>query len=168
MTMRLIGEVSLSDVVPLLSALRASLVTVVGIGQAELGAKLAGLQNVLLAITVAPPALGATIIGAVQTLAALQVAVEGPTVGLQAGAILGLVAELNVQLGLLTGALELGIPSAAVSAYAYDGPSGAIGGELQSSIDGTLPGAPGHCNALILATTRAPAWAAMGEVFRLA
>ncbi len=162
-----LGELSLSDVVPLLSLMHASLSTAVGIALPELQGKLAGLANVLAAITVAPPALGATITAALKTVASLQLAVSGPTVTLQGAAIVALMAELNVSLGLLTGALGLSIPSAVVSAYVYDGPSGQIGVELQSAINGSLPGAPGHSNALILATTEAAVWGVMGQVFRL-
>jgi hypothetical protein len=160
-----LGELSLSDVVPLLAEMAAALSAAQGIAVPEITAKLAGLANILGAITVAPPALGATITAALATVASLQAAISGPTVTLQAAAIASLIAELNVSLGLLT--VSIGIPDATVSAYVYEGASGSIGAELQSEINASLPGAPAAMHALIIATTSSPAWIAVGGVFRV-
>ena len=162
-----IGELSLSDVVPLLAEMSALLSTAQGIAVASLQGQLSGIANVLGAITVAPPSLGATITAALATVASLQAAISGPTVTLQATALLALQAELEAQLALLT--VSLPIPNASVSAYVFDGHSSAIGAELQSEINGTLPGvSPGdRTRALILATTTSAAWEAMAQVFRV-
>jgi hypothetical protein len=162
-----LGELSLSAVVPLLAAFEAALVASLGIATPELNGKLAGLLNVLAAITIAPPELGATITAAIAVVANLQAAISGPTITLQATAIASLIAELNIQLGILTAAAALAIPSGVLSAYVYDGPSGQIGTELQSEITSSLPGAPAHTSALILATTDSAAWVAAGLVFRI-
>lgn len=161
-----LGELSLAAVVPLLAEMQLGLAASTGIAIPELQGKLTGLGNVLAAITVAPPALGATITAALATVASLQAAIAGPTVTLQVDAIAGIIAELNVSLGTLTAAAALSIPSAVLSAYVYSGPSGSIGSELQTEINGSLPGAGGHCDALILATTDRAAWAAAQVVFK--
>jgi hypothetical protein len=161
-----LGEVSLSSVVPLLAEYQVALTFSGNLGVTELSAKLEGLANVLGAITVAPPSLGATITAALETVASLQAAIGGPTVTLQASAIVALIAELEVQVAALTAALDLAIPDATISAYVYEGPSGSIGVELQSEINGSLPGAGGTAYALILATSSAAAWVQMGLVFR--
>lgn len=160
-----LGELSLSAVVPMLADMAALLSTAQGIAVPQLNAQLAGLANILGAITVAPPQLGATIEAAIATVASLQAAVSGPTVTLQASAIAALIAELNVSLGLLT--VSISIPDAVVSAYVYEGPSSQIGVELQSEISASLPGAPNQTYALILATTSRPAWIAMAGVFEV-
>ncbi len=162
-----IGEISLSDVIPLLAEMAALLSTAQGLAVAQLQGQLAGLANVLGAITVAPPQLGATITAALATVLALQAAISGPTVTLQASALLALKAELELQLALLT--VSLPIPNASVSAYLYDGNSGSIGVELQSEINASLPGAgPGdRTRAIILATTTNAAWEALSQVFRV-
>jgi len=165
MTILRLGELSLSAVVPMLADMAALLSTAQGIAVPQLNAQLAGLANILGAITVAPPALGATITAALATVASLQAAISGPTVTLQATAIAALIAELNASLALLT--VSISIPTAVVSAYAYTGPSSQIGVELQSEILASLPGAPGQTYALILSTTSSAAWASMGTVFKV-
>ncbi len=146
-----IGELSLSSAIPILATFQASLTASVGIGLPEIQGKLAGLANVLLAITVAPPALGATITAAITTVASLQAAISG---------------ELNLQLGTLTVAAGLSIPSATLSAYVYDGSVGNFGVEVGSELSASLPGPPGHCNALIFATTDSAQWAAASVALR--
>jgi hypothetical protein len=160
-----LGELSLSDVVPLLADMQAALTLAQGFAVPELEAKLAGLANVLAAITVAPPSLGATITAALSTVASLQASISGPTATLQVSAIATLIAQLELQLAALT--VSISIPGASVSAYVYDGPSADIGVELQGAINIDLPGAPAHMNALILATASRTAWIAMGRVFEV-
>lgn len=168
MTVTLVGELTVQGAVPLLAAFSAGFAGATGFAIPELNAKLLGLNNVLTAITVAPPALGATITAALATVASLQAAIGGPTVTLQGPAIAAEIAALTVQLNALLAAQSaLVIPSAAMSVYAFDGSSLSIGAELQSAIDATLPGAGGHANALILATTSPGAWAAMSTVFKV-
>lgn len=167
MTVRALGELSLTAAVPLLAAFNASLQVAIGFGIPELTAKLDGLGGILAAITVAPPDLAGTIDAAIETVASLQLAIGGPTVTLEAAAIVALIAELNVQLELLTAAAALSIPSANLSAYVYEGPTGQLGAEVQAVINGDLPGAPAHTYALILATTSSAAWASAGLVFKL-
>lgn len=164
-----LGQISLSDVVPLLAEMAALLSTAQGIAVAQLNAQLAGIANVLAAINVAPPALGATIEAALATVASLQaaLAISGPTVTLQADALLALTAELEAQLAILTTSLP--IPNAMVSAYVYDGNSGSIGAELQSELIASMPGASpsDRTRALILATTSSAAWEAVASVFKV-
>jgi hypothetical protein len=163
-----LGEISLAAAVPLLAEFQAALSLSSSIALPDLEAKIGGLGGVLAAITVAPPALVATIEAALETLASLEAAIGGPTVTLQATAIIALLAELNASLDALTAGLAISIPSAVLSAYVYSGPSALIGVELQSSINASLPGVGGHCDALILATADRPAWAAASLVFRVA
>jgi hypothetical protein len=158
-----LGELSLLDVVPLLAELQAALAGAQAFAVPELQAKLAGLANVLAAITIAPPALGATITAALSTVASLQASIGGPTVTLQATAIASLIATLELQLAALT--LTISVPNPSVSAYVYEGESGSIGVELQGAVNADLPGAPGAMTALILATTSPSAWDSMGVVF---
>jgi hypothetical protein len=159
-----LGELSLTDVVPILATLREALAVAQGIGITNLSAQLSGLGQVLAAITVAPPNLGATIQAAAATVASLQASIGGPTVTLQVGAITSLLASLNFQLGQL---IAIQIPDPNVSAYVYEGPSAALGGELQAAIDTSLPGVPATTYAIILATTSAPAWVLLGGAFKL-
>lgn len=160
-----LGELSLSMAVPLLGRFSTALGSALSTAIPQLQAQLIGLGNVLGAITVAPPALGATITAALATVASLQAAIGGPTVTLQLPAIEALILDLTVSLGELTASLALTIPSATVSAYVFDGPSVDLGVELQSAITASLPGAGGHANALIIATTSPPAWTAAQLVF---
>lgn len=162
-----LGELELSVAVPMLAQMQSALGAAQGIAIPQLQAQLAGLGNVLGAITVAPPALGATITAALATVASLQAAIGGPTVTLQLPAIQGLILELTASLGILTASLSLTIPSATVSAYVFDGASSNLGSELQSEINASLPGAGGHANALIIATTSPTAWTAMAQVFKV-
>jgi hypothetical protein len=163
-----LGEISLSAAVPLLAEFQAALSLSSSIALPDLNAKIAGLGAVLAAITVAPPDLTGTIAAALETIAALEAAIGGPTVTLQITAIVALLADLNASLGTLTAGLALSIPSAVLSAYVYSGPSALIGIELQSEINASLPGVGGHADALILATADSAAWAAAGVVFRVA
>lgn len=161
-----LGELTLEAAVPLLAQFSVGFAGASGFAIPEINAKLLGLNNVLVAITVAPPALGATITAAIKTVASLQAAIGGPTVTLQPAAIAAQIALLTAQLNALTAAVgALVIPAATISAYSFDGSSPNIGAELQAAINATLPGAGGHANALILATTNPSAWAAMQLVF---
>lgn len=161
-----LGELTVQAAVPLLAQFSAGFTAAANASIPELNAKLLGLNNVLTAITVAPPALGATITAALQTVASLQAAIGGPTVTLQPAAILAQIALLTAQLDALTAAVSaLVIPVATMSVYSFDGNSPNLGAELQAAINTTLPGAGGHANALILATTSPSAWAAMQLVF---
>lgn len=167
MTVYILGQVSLSDVCPLLAEALAALTGAQLMARAELEGKLAGLANVLAAITVAPPSLGATIEAAIATVASLQLAISGPTVTLQADAIVGLIADLNASLALL---IPIASPTASVGVYVYDGPSTSMGAEVQSAISGSLPGvgAGDRTRALILATTDGAAWEALATMMRTA
>lgn len=162
-----LGELSFSEQVPLLAAFKAGLDVSVGFSLPDISAKLAGLNNVLVAITVAPPDLTGTIDAAITNVAQLQLAIDGPTVTLEAEAIAALIADLNVQLDQITAAAGLEIPDGSLSVYVFDGASGAIGAELQAAVNASLPGAPGHANALILVTTSPADWSAAGEVFKV-
>lgn len=167
MSVQVLGELSLSDAVPLLATFNASLQVAIGAALPDLQAKLAGLANVLAAITVSPPDLTGTITAAIATVANLQAAISGPTVTLEAAAIAALIVELTATLGTLTAAAALSIPSGALSAYVYTGPTAQLGAEVQAAVDATLPGAGGQTYALVLVTTSAPAWASAGLVFKL-
>lgn len=164
-----LGELSLSAAVPLLAEFSVALSAANGVAIPQLEAQLTGLGNVLAAITLAPPALGATITAALATVASLQAVLAlgggGPVVTLQLGTIAAQITLLTGSLGSLVASASLSIPSASVSVYVFDGASGDLGVELQSAVNGSLPGAGGHANALILATASPSAWAALGTVF---
>ena len=165
-----LGELSLSAAVPLLEQFSVALSGANGVAIPQLQAQLTGLGNVLAAITVAPPALGATITAALATVTSLQAALAlggGPVITLQVGAITAQISLLGGLLADLVANASLSIPSATVSVYVFDGASGNLGVELQSAVNGSLPGVGGHANALILATTSAPAWASMQLVFAI-
>ncbi len=161
-----LGELSLEAVVPLLAAFRDSLTIAGDIALPELTGKLGGLNVVLGAITVAPPDLAGTIAAAQATVSQLQAAVGGPTVTLEAAAIAVKIGELEALLDTLTAALDLTIPSGSVSLYVFDGASGNVGAELQAAVNGSLPGAPGHANALIIMTTSPSDWSAVQGIFK--
>lgn len=161
-----LGELTFEQQIPLLAAFKSGLDVSVGVSIPDIEAKLAGLNQVLLSITVAPPDLSGTIDAALQTVTQLQAAIGGPSVTLEAEAIATAIAELEAQLDLIMSASGLTIPSGALSVYVYDGSSSTIGAELQSAVNASLPGAPGHANALILVTTSPADWSAASEVFK--
>ncbi len=161
-----IGERSISDLVPLLAEAQVQITASVGVGQPEITGKLAGLAGVLAAITVSPPDLSGTITAALAVVAQLQAAIGGPTVTLEAAAIAALIAELEVSLGVLAVAASFSIPTANLSAYVFEGPTGNFGVELQAALNADLPGAPAQTFALVLATTSAAAWGQAELVFR--
>lgn len=165
MTIATVGVLSFADIVPLLLTFKAGIDASTGIAIPEISAKIAGLNGILGALTVAPPDLAGTIDAAIQTVTQLQAAIGGPTVTLEIGAITAQLAELSAQLGTLTAAADLTIPAGSLAVYVYDGPSGSLGAELQAAVNASLPGAPGHANALILVTTSPADWAAADEVF---
>jgi hypothetical protein len=160
-----VGVLSLADIVPLLATFKLAVDSSTAIAIPDVQARIAGLNGVLGALTFAPPDLAGTIDAAIQTVTQLQAAIGGPTVTLEIPAITAQLDALVVQLGTLTAAAALTIPAGMLSAYVYDGPSGAIGAEVQGAINASLPGAPGHANALILVTTSPADWAAADEVF---
>ena len=160
-----LGELSLASAVPLLATFQAGLGASTGFALPQLQAQLIGLGNVLAAISVAPPSLGATITAAMETVAQLTAAIGGPTVTLQLPAITAKISELTLSLGTITAGAALSIPSGVVTVYVFDGASGVIGGELQAEVNASLPGAPAHANALILMTTSGADWSACAEVF---
>lgn len=163
-----LGEISLSAVVPLLAQFSVALSGANAVAIPQLQAQLTGLGNVLAAITVAPPALGATITAALATVASLQAALAlggGPVVTLQIGTISAQITALGASLASLVAGASLAIPSATVSVYVFDGDSDDLGVELQSAVNGSLPGVGGHANALIIATASPSEWATVGAVF---
>jgi|GEM_PF-4258399 len=166
MSVARLGELSIGAAVPLLATFHASLQAAIGFALPELQAKLAGLAQVSAALTIAPPDLTGTISAALATVASLQAAVSGPTVTLEITAIASLIAELGVQLATIEAAAALSIPSASLSLYAFEGPTGSFGAELQTALNEDLPGAPANTFALVLATTVAASWAAAQAVFR--
>jgi len=161
-----LGELSFSEQIPLLAAFKSGLDVSAGFSIPDLNAKLGGLNNVLASITVGPPDLAGTIAAAVQNVAQLRAAIGGPTVTLEAAAIIAQIAALNAQLDQIMAAAGLTIPDGALSVYVFDGSSSSIGAELQAAVNASLPGAPGHANALILVTTSPADWAAAQEVFK--
>lgn len=165
MTVTYLGELTLDAAVPLLADFSVALQGANAFALPEINAKLTGLGNVLSAITVAPPSLGATIVAAQQTVLSLQAAIGGPTVTLQAASIAAQISDLTAMLGDLVANAALAIPSASVSVFAFDGAAASLGVELQSAVDLSLPGAGSHANALILATKSSSAWTAMQGVF---
>lgn len=167
MTVVYLGELSISAAVPLLQQFSVGFAQANGFALPELNAQLLGLNNVLAAITVSPPALPETILAAQQTVLSLQAAIGGPTVTLQPAVIVAQIAALTAILNSLTAlAGALIIPSATISAYVFDGLTPQLGADLQAAINTTLPGAGGHANALVLATTSPSAWTAMQAVFQ--
>lgn len=166
MTVSTLGELSFTAQIPLLAAFKAGLDVSVGFAQPDIEAKLSGLNNVLAAITVAPPDLQGTIAAAVETVAQLRAAVGGPTVTLEAEAIAALIADLTIQLDQITAAAALTVPDGALTVYVYDGASGSLGSELQTAINASLPGAPGRAYALVFVTTSSADWSAAGGVYR--
>jgi len=160
-----LGELSLSAAVPLLATLKAGLAASTAMSIPTLTAQLTGLGNVLAAITVAPPSLGATIVAALANVAQLQLAIGGPSVTLQLPAITLKLAELQVSLGQLTALAALVIPAGAVTVYVFEGTSDALGGELHAEVGATLAGAPLSCHALVFVATSPADWAACAGVF---
>lgn len=169
-----LGELTISDLIPALSAFRAALDVSLGFSLPELQAKLAGLANILVSITLVPPSVGATLIAAIEMVAELQIQINAPRIGVDVDAILALIAELNLTLGKLTLALQLSLnfPGAglSLSAYAYTGRTDAIGNELQTDLLASLPFASPSATtyALIIATTAQPAWVQLGQIVKTA
>lgn len=168
MTVVRLGTRTMLDIVPLLTQARDLLFSAKALAVAQLQAQLAAYLNITAALTITPPAITATLDAAIALVAQLEASINltGPTISLQIDAVVGIIAELQLQLELLL-AVDIAIPTVTVSLYAYDGQSASFGAEMQSALDADLPGAPGHTNALILATTDAAAWTGVGKVFRV-
>lgn len=175
-----LGTLSVGACVPLAVTAQAQLSITIGMAMPELQAKLAGYAGVIAALTITPGsiALAAKIAAAAQVAGSLAAAaaVGLPGVSLQAAALLAIVAEIEASIGALNlglefvGSMSSLLAAAGVSAHVYSGRADAFGSEFQAAFAGGLPSGGGPAaatNALVLATTSAATWSAMGGVFRV-
>lgn len=93
-------------------------------------------------------------------LAALQVSIDALQLSVDA---------INAQLSILTG-LQGPLGTAGLHGYAFDGIVTTLGGELAFELSSGVPGGTptDHANAVVFVTTSSAAWAAMGEIFKVA
>jgi hypothetical protein len=156
-----VGSRTVGECVPLA-------VTAQGIALAQLQPKLAGLLNVSAALTIGPPSLAVTIQGAIAAVAALQASITGPTITLQAAAVLDLIASLQAQIALL---LQFSVlfGSAGVHAYVYDGRNSGFAQQVNAVLPNGFPGAAASsgANAIVLGCTSPTTFSALREALGL-
>lgn len=160
-TVTYLGSESVGNIVPTLSGVLSARIP-------ELTAQLGGAQNVGLALTVGPPSIAATLVGATLQLAALAASISGPTITLQAGPLLLLIASLQAEIGALNATLGV-LGTAGIHLYSYSGDAASMGAAISGATSGGLPDGSGPAaftNALLLATTLPAAWAALGTVVK--
>lgn len=171
-----LGTQSIGGISPGLVAAQASAGAALAPAMTGLTAQLTGLNANLLALTIGAPDLPGTIAGMLAQLAALQVSFPAPTATLQIGSIGLKIGELTAQLAALQVALEANVALAAtlgiggIALYAYTGPAGRMGQEVQAALATGLPGGAGpnaQAQALILAATDAAAISGLATVFKV-
>lgn len=157
-----VGSLGLSAAVPAVATVFASAI-------AELEGRIAALSAAVPSFT--PPsvqlALAKQIVAAIEANIAL--GITPPSIDLQIGLFLALIAELQASLQIVLDIKNL-FAAAGVHVYVYDGDAGDFGTELDAELVAGFPGGSGptqHANAIILATTITATWSAMSQVFQV-
>lgn len=162
MSLTPLGSMTVGDAVP-------GVQIAVGASLPNLQAQLAGLIAAQFDITAHPPTIAGNLAIAQAIVASLQaqiaLGVEVPTASLQLAAIATAIAAIQGQLTALL-ALEAALGQAGVFGYIYSGPTNGLGGDLTAELAAGFPGGgpTDASNAIILATSVAPAWVALEVV----
>lgn len=146
-----LGSLTIGVVIPLFLTLELAIVAAFGPLLAELSAKLAGYLALGIKIGIKPPSLFANIDLAAKIAASLSAALAvgfvPPSIDFAATAILSLVAELKIKIGLLNAAFNLALQlgtlnaTAGVHAFVYEGPISGLSSAM-SSVSGSTGLAP--------------------------
>ena len=147
-----LGSFTVGVAIPILLSLELAITAAFGPLLAELSARLSGYAALAIKIGVKPPSLFASIDIVAKMTASLNAALAAgftpPSVNFAASAILVLMAELQIKIGLLNAAfnlaLQLGSLNAAggVHAFVYEGPISGLPAAM-GSVSGSTGLAPG-------------------------
>jgi len=167
MTITALGEVSIGAAVPAMSTALSAGLAGIDAALPDLLDRIASLQL----FTPQPISYAASLALAQSTVQSvlLNAALPVPSISAQIAAVAALIAELlqalslaQAQVTLLTD-LQTTLATAGVTALAFDGTIGALGGEVNSELSSWT----GHANALLLVTNDPSAWSAMSSVFKV-
>lgn len=183
MTIAYLGGLSVGGAAPAVGIAAAAGTSGIGSALPDFAARMAALIDAISKFTAFPPlTFPAQLVLANQIVTAITLA--NATSGLpgapdlttviaqftaQLAALAASVVTMQAQLDILTG-LELPLAAAGIHAYAFDGATDALGGELSAELASGVPGGSGgtHANALALVTTSGASWAALGQILRVA
>lgn len=160
MTLAYLGSVSIGATIPGVEAALA-------VGLTDLEARI----SALLAFSPAQIDFSAQLTVALQIVESIQASIAlgltPPSLAVQIALVAALLGALEAQLQIVL-ALKNLMATAGIDAYSYDGAVNGLGAALTSALAAGLPsGGTGatHCNALVLITSVAATWTAMGGVF---
>jgi hypothetical protein len=176
-----LGLLSLGVVLPLLGTAEASISGSVNLSLPTIAGKLAAAVRLNLALTAALPTANvqaeaqAALAVAGRLAARIAAGITAPSIGLRATANVALMVELTAILGALNAQLSFAVGlgtlalNAGIAAYAYAGNADSMGSAFGvATSDGIAGGQPtDHVNALLLATSSAATWSAMGQVLKV-
>lgn len=167
MTIVSLGSLSVGAAVPGMSASITAGLGGINAALPDLLGELIALQ----AIVPTPPSMAAQLVLAQQLVSSLEAGLHTPgfpipdiTANLAAviAALAAKIGAMQAQLAILTG-LTAPLGQAGVSAWAYDGAIGSLGGELSAAVGGGGT----HANALALVATDPAAWSALSVVMKV-
>lgn len=163
MTTTYVGGMTIGEEIP--GAVEA-VVAAVGDVQARLDA----IVDFGAAIIVIPPSIEADLEVAASIIANLQLAIEPPSIALQAQILADVMAALAAQLSAFAALMGL-FATAGIHVWHYNGRADTLGAEMTTELSGGVPGGGGGAadiNALIIATELSATWTAMQGVFKTA
>lgn len=156
MAVTILGERTVGECVPSSLAVNARLL-------ADLQARLQGAIALQARLAITPPSLDASITAAVKMLANMRLSVALPGASLNFLAIVKVIGELTVRVQEAL-SLNIAFGTGGVMALAYAGQSGAMGGELNSTVQTLFPPS-NDAVALVLIATEPATRVAMNLVF---
>jgi hypothetical protein len=114
--------------------------------------------------------LAQSIVASIQTSIALgltppSIAAQIAQVMTVINSLLATVLDIEGQLNVILD-FQAALMAAGVQAFAYDGPAGSLGSELDAALAPVVPGTD-HANAMVLVTTVPGTWDAMAAVFKV-
>lgn len=175
MTIQYLGSLSVGGTVPGASAAITAGIAGINSVLSDLLAKLAALQ----AFVPAPISFAVQLSLAQAMVVSVQAAITAglpvPDLAAQIAIIAAAIADLIAQIGDITANLDImldlqaPLAAAGVHAYAFDGPTNQLGGEVSGELSGGVPGGgpTDHANAIVLITTIGATWDAMSLVFKV-
>jgi hypothetical protein len=174
MTVTHLGSLTVGQAAPGGLALAAAGTAGIGLALPDLQARLTALAS----FAPSPPSITTDIALAQQIIASLQLAltvgIQPPSMDVQIAMVAALIATLSAtivsidaQLSIIANLTNV-LNTAGVHAYTFNGLANQLGPQMATELSGGFPGgsATDATNAVVLATTVAPAWAAMSAFFK--
>lgn len=159
MAAKIVGQVSIGQVVPTTAALIAD-------ATADIQAKLAGALKLSLALSLSPPSISAQITGALETVVKLEAALSAgitlPGASLSVAANVALLAELSAKLAALL-ALSVTLGTAGVYVITDEGDAEKFGSDMQKRVSEIAP-AGNKVHAVTFLATDPATYEALGKV----